>query len=901
MKDSLPNTDRPSALLSDDERKALSSTRINIGFVLFTTTLLLGISGLMFILVSQIFDSLTPSIRRDLESKALRGAALLARETDLGLLTNDREMIAAAARDYASDPDVSEIVAQDASGKIVYHHGQLNIDPEPLFKGKQRSLLKWNGHIAVWADAQIESIRVGRVALVISTDRLAAGDRLRIRILTVAMLGCLAAFGAALLFIRLYVGPVLRITHNAIARLEHTTMQALEATRLKSEFLANMSHEIRTPMNGVLAMTDLLLRTPLEARQLRFAEIIRASARSLLTIINDVLDFSKIEAGKYELSASEFDLRLSVRDSIELLAPRAQAKGIELVYRVAPDVPQVLHADIDRFRQILTNLLSNAIKFTDHGEVFVNVTVERRSEVDLVLRCEIRDTGHGISQEGMTKLFRSFSQVDGSSTRKYGGTGLGLAISQRLAELMGGSIGVESELGRGSAFWFTIGAKVVEDARLSTVLSPLGRRALVVNDNHTMRALLEEQLGRWGILVSAAESAGEALELMERSIMDSAPFDVVLVDAKLEGGSGVELARSIAKGAVPVAIALLTDGAGIEDPQRRVPSEIPRLAKPIRESDLYDFLMESFHLQGGSVPAQKRAKVTPPPELGGLILAVDDNEINQTVAVELLAELGHSADVASNGREAVEAIQRRQYDAVLMDCQMPVMDGYTAARTIRAWETETGRPRIPIIALTAHAIAGEREKVISAGMDDYLTKPIARALLESTLARYLARTGIRSSRGSSHRPDRGSQRSRGSLPDNDNARGVSAKPAQAADAMPALEGEDAAALLDPAIPRSTKVVQLFLKLVPGQLESLCDSAERRVVDEVRERSHKLKGSCASIGAGAMASVAEVMQHAAQSGDVAEATARCEQLHALFDQTAELLRAELARKVDAQAS
>jgi signal transduction histidine kinase/DNA-binding response OmpR family regulator len=718
-----PTTD----LISSSERKALSERRLKVSFVVFTLSMLAGISLLIFALVSQIFSQLTPAVERDLEWQAIRGAAAIAHQADVGLLTFDADQVRQAAKEYMSDPDVSAIVGVGADGRVVFEHGEKVDNLAQLLEQPPNQLIRSDEWMAAWAESSIEGVHAGSILLMISTDRIAAGDQLRRRILTVAGFGCLAALAAAILFVNGYVGPIIRITHNAVARLELTTAQALEATRLKSEFLANMSHEIRTPMNGVLAMSDLLLRTALEPRQQRFAEVIRASARSLLTIINDVLDFSKIEAGKYELSPAEFDLRLSVRDAVELLAPRAYTKDIEIVYRVAPELPQVLHADVDRFRQVMTNLLGNAIKFTDRGEVSVNISLAERTGDEVVVRCDIRDTGQGISPEGLTRLFRSFSQVDGSSTRRHGGTGLGLAISSRLADLMGGTIGVESKLGEGSNFWFTFRAKIVESGPTELPFSPIGRRALVVNDNLSASAILEEQLGRWGMICATVSSSAQALELMERAIMDGNPFDVVLVEAKVDGGSGADLARSIVKGAVPISAALLMEGSGAEELHKHVPLEIPRLAKPVRESDLYDFLMDSFHLRDTTDPssvAPRRRKHTPPPKLSGHLLAVDDNEINQTVALELLTELGFSVEIASNGREAVEAVQRRKFDAVLMDCQMPVMDGYQAASVIRALEAEQGLPRLPIIALTAHAIAGERDKVIAAGMDDYLTKPI---------------------------------------------------------------------------------------------------------------------------------------------------------------------------------
>jgi signal transduction histidine kinase/DNA-binding response OmpR family regulator/HPt (histidine-containing phosphotransfer) domain-containing protein len=877
----------PLQLLTAEERKALSDRRITLGVVLFTVSLLLAMSGLIFLLVTQIFDTLTPSVRRDLEWKASRGLLALSHEVDLALLTQDAVLVAESAEDYINDPDVRAIVALDEAGQVVYQYGAAHMAPEYFFQGQPRTLQERDGALVVWAATSIEGVKTGRVALSVSTDREAAGSKLRGRILAVAGAGCLVAFITSLLFVSLYIAPILRITHATIDRLEHTTAQALEATRLKSEFLANMSHEIRTPMNGVIAMSDLLMRTVLDVRQLRYAEIIRASARGLLTIVNDVLDFSKIEAGKYELSASDFDVRLAIRDVVELLAPRTQSKGVEFVYRIDEAVPSLIHADCDRFRQVLTNLLGNAVKFTERGEVLLQVEVAARVGDRLTLRCAVTDTGPGISAEHLSKLFQSFSQVDGSSTRKYGGTGLGLVISQRLARLMGGEVGVESELGKGSTFWFTIVAEAAESAGADTTFSPLGRRALIVCENAVVRGLLEEYLTRWGVVHASAASVGDALESLEIAIMQRAAFELVLVDAKLEAGAGIELARSIVKGAVPTAVALLIDsGAAVA----RVPDNVARLAKPIAESELYDLLMDAFHL-GKSSDRPKRRGLTPGPALGGHVLAVDDNEINQTVAVELLTELGFTADVANNGLEAFEAVKRRDYDAVLMDCQMPVMDGYRAAREIRQWESASARVRLPIIALTAHAIGGEREKVIAAGMDDYLTKPIARAQLESALARFTSRATLaeavtKAAAGEPSAPP--DDLAPLGWPDND------------VDLLGPLAVEEPS-LLDPAIRRSAKVIKLFRELVPRQLEGLTDAVRARDHEEVSSRAHKLKGSCASLGARDMASLCETLQHEASARDLGGAAAICERLHALFVRTSLQLGEELERDTRSQAS
>jgi two-component system, sensor histidine kinase and response regulator len=408
---------------------------------------------------------------------------------------------------------------------------------------------------------------------------------------------------------------------------------------------------------------------------------------------------------------------------------------------------------------------------------------------------------------------------------------------------------------------------------------PLGRRALIVCDNATASALLEEYLTRWGLEYTSVASMFDAFELMERSMMEQRPFEVALIDAKVDGGSGVELARSIAKSAVPIPLALLTEGAAVEGASGRVTTDVPRLAKPIRESDLYDFLMNAFHLGTERVGQTARRGLSARPELSGHVLVVDDNEINQTVAVELLTELGLTADVANNGLEAFEATQRRAYDAVLMDCQMPIMDGYRAAREIRRWEQEHGSRRLPVIALTAHAIAGERDKVISAGMDDYLTKPIMRSQLESTLSRFVRRRAT-------------GEISVGST------RNLTETPRPANDVVQSTADE---ALLDPAVRRSDKLKRLFLELVPGQLEKLVAAIHATNYEDARSLAHKLKGSCASLGAREMSSICETLQHDAETRALTGALERCEKLSVLLSRVAAVLERELAQGAKTQAS
>jgi signal transduction histidine kinase/CheY-like chemotaxis protein len=865
-------------LAREAELTAHFGRRIKAGFVVFSLGLLVALSGMIFLLVSQIFGSLTPSLRRDLEWKATRGALALGREVELGVLTRDAAMIAAEVAGYSVDTDVDAIYVVDATNALLYRHGRRQYALARLFAGKPGELRQLGDELVAYGEARIEGVLLGRVALVVSKDRLASGDRLRANVLIAGAVGCLVALVLSLAFLSLYVSPLLEIVRNAFTKLAQTTAEALEATRLKSEFLANMSHEIRTPMNGVLAMTDLLLRTKLDARQSRFAETVRASARSLLTIINDILDFSKIEAGKYELAPADFDLRAQIQEMIELLAPRAAQKRLELAYRVAPDVPQIVHADPDRFKQVLTNLLGNAIKFTERGEVVLSITNESRDGRGLTLRCAVRDTGPGISAEDQKRLFSSFSQVDGSSTRRFGGTGLGLVISRKLAELMGGTVAVESTVGEGSVFTFTACVRAVSQGARPSLAGHSQKRVLVVDDSQAARAMLEEQLVYWGVRCVAVESAAEALLCIEQALMDGEPFDAALVDAGLPNKEGLELASAVASAAEPFPIVLMTVESESGRPNGL--DHLPSLAKPLRESDLFDRLVDAFQLnEVVSTNKEKRAKGQI--RLHGHVLAVDDNEINQTVAEELLTSLGLTVDVVGNGLEAFQAVQKKHYDAVLMDCQMPVMDGYSAARAIRSWEVDHHKPRTPIIALTAHAFSGEREKVLAAGMDDYLTKPIPVRLLETTLARWIAGTELSSAASGAYPPV--------------SVDGV----VQRAENDAALQDVPSAALesaeLDPEVPRSPRVIELFLRLGPQQIETLKAAARAADREQLRVSSHKLKGSAASLGARALADLCGELQGEAERGEIAHAEQRTQRAQLLFTVTAHELERELLQK------
>jgi len=609
---------------------------------------------------------------------------------------------------------------------------------------------------------------------------------------------------------------------------------AERASSAKSEFLARMSHEIRTPMNGVMGMSELLQATELTPRQRHLSETISHSAEALLQIINDILDFSKVEAGKLELEQIEFGLRETVEESTEIFAARAHSKGLELVCAVELDVPGTVRGDPTRLRQMLINFVGNAIKFTDAGEVVVRV---RAVDKDGPLRFEVIDTGIGISEEAQANIFNAFSQADSFTARKYGGTGLGLAICRQLAGLMGGEIGVHSEVNRGSTFWFEVRLDPVADAAPTLTRLPrmpfAGSRALIVDDNASNREILQQHLESWGVEVVAAESGAAALAVL--SAEDGARFDLGLVDDQMPGMDGIQLARLIRQEPRWSALRLILlskrdDHDGGSESSRYFSA---MLAKPLRRAQILGCVSRVLAMQPGSAmdaPPAGSASISHAPAartVGPSILLVEDNPVNREVAVGMLESLGCTTDSAENGWMALKAMNTATYDAVLMDCQMPVMDGLAATGEIRRREQTSGAARVPIIALTANAMEGDRERCLAAGMDDFLSKPFTQQQLATMLRRWLA---LRA------------------LPETER-RDLSRIPLIDAGVL-----HNIAALAKPALLNS--MIDLYLQHSPDLVGAIETAAANMQSEVLSQAVHTLKSSTSNLGGTRLAMVAK---------------------------------------------
>jgi len=784
--------------------------------------------------------------------------------------------IATLIRDLDTIRTAMNAMASEANMTFSYFSIEAPEKAAPLMAGMHRRYATVQG-----AFSTLER-HVREVQEALFQRELAAASTLQQRELILAFFVVLMIFGA------IYYGRSLTTQAGKDAadrarqleELVKAREAALEASRLKSEFLANMSHEIRTPMNGVLGATELALETELTGEQREYLELAKSSADALLALLNDILDFSKIEAGKLDLERAPFGLREHLERSVKTLALRAHQKDLELVCHVAPDCPDAIIGDPSRLRQIILNLVGNAIKFTDRGEIGVAVRVAAVTETEVALHFEVSDTGIGIPADKQHLIFEAFTQADGSTCRKYGGTGLGLAICTQLVGMMGGRIWVESVAGQGSTFHFTARFGCTEETTEGDPADMCGLSVLIVDDNATNRRILEERTRGWGMLPQSVEDGPSALTAIRRAAKTDSPFDLVLLDGHMPGLDGFGVAERIRKDAelsCGSLIMLTSAGEQGESARCRELGVAGYLMKPVAASDLrrvIETVLKTLwapaegdaapgpDASAGLAPAADPAPAAPPasvpaasaeaPALAAVIppggrvlrlLLAEDNPVNRTIGTRMLSKHGHIVVSVENGAQAVEITATETFDVILMDVEMPVMNGFEATADIRAREAANGSRRMPIVALTAHAMQGDRERCLAAGMDSYATKPIQPTELFAIVDELLAAN-----------PPEVTM----TAPDPSDA------PVLDRTALYEQVGDEADLLL--------KVIEMFRTDSVSVVAKLDAALAIGDASEVQQAAHRIKGALLTLGGKAAAGVAMRLEHMGRAGDLSNGAA-----------------------------